>query len=81
MSPAKPSDHERHLRASVYALVAFCLAAAGHLLLGADRVETLGYAAAVYLFLNALNYRAMFGRRQPVESEDESPSRRDTRRR
>jgi len=56
------SDRERHIRAVSYVLVALVLALIGYYFIGFDRVATVWYGVAIYLFLNALNYRSMFGR-------------------
>jgi hypothetical protein len=56
------SHRERHLRAISYVLVSLVLAVVGYTLLGFDRTQTVGYAAAIYVFLNVLNFRVMFSR-------------------
>lgn len=76
MSSGLPVDRERHLRAVSYVLVALVLALIGHYVLEFDRTQTIGYAVAVYVFLNALNFRTMFGRQQ--SKEDERPPRRNS---
>ncbi len=72
MLSAVPSNRERHLRAICYVLVSLCLALVGYVFMGFDRAQTLGYAVAAYVILNAVNFRAMFGGQKPG---DEPPRR------
>jgi hypothetical protein len=70
MTPTFPTDRERHTRAICYALVSLSLALAGYLVLGFGPAQTIGYGAAVYVFLCAVNHRAMFARPSPAGPRD-----------
>lgn len=60
----------RHVRALGFVVISLALSLVVYLWLGFNRAQTIGYAAAIYVALIALNYRIMLAKDISPEFDD-----------